>query len=93
MVLLSPESELLPSLHLRLSRLYLGSILRFPLSPQGLVLFTSTHLALWSDLEIRLFQLKLAENAFGPIPLEGVASNETTLCVQASAYSFGRAIL
>ena len=44
-----------------------------------LVLFTSTHLALCSDIYIILFHLKLAENAFSTIPQEGVASNETAL--------------
>ena len=29
----------------------------------------STRFVLWSELEIRLFQPKLAENAFGPIAL------------------------
>lgn len=51
----------MPSLCLKLSRLYLGFILRFDLSGYGLVLYVCTLLALLSDSEIKLFQPELAE--------------------------------
>ena len=89
-VCLSPGSGLTSSLHLTLSRNYSGSIWRFHFSGKGLVLHASIHLALRSDLEIRLLQPKLGENASGPIP-EEVVSNKTVQ-VQPSAYSFETAV-
>ena len=46
---------------------------RFCVSGKGLFLYLGTHLALWSDFKIRLFQPKLAENTFSPfLPEQGL---------------------
>lgn len=49
-------------------------------------------MALQSDLEIRLFQPKLAENASAQFLQESVASNKIVPVFQALAYSFGKSI-
>lgn len=49
-------------------------------------------MALQSDLEIRLFQPKLAENASAQFLQESVASNKIVPVFQALAYSFAKSI-
>ena len=51
------------ALSLKFSRLQLGFILRFCASKFSLDLYLSTHMALQSDFEIRLFHQKLAETS------------------------------
>lgn len=57
------ESRLMPSFHLKLSRLCLGSVLKFP--PFWLRYYSiyEYSLELWFDFVIRPFQSKLAEKA------------------------------
>ena len=49
-------------------------------------------MALQSDLEIRLLQPKLAENASAQFLQESVASNKAVPVFQPLAYSFGKSI-
>lgn len=57
------ESRLMPSFHLKLSRLYLGSILKFPPFWLRYCSIYEYSLELWFDFVIRPFQSKLAEKA------------------------------
>ena len=49
-------------------------------------------MALQSDLEIRLLQPKLAENASAQFLQESVASNKAVPVFQPLAYSFGKSV-